>query len=301
VNLSLSRIQPLVAVLIAAHLSVVPGFPATGMPVIGFVEARTAFRLDHATVSGNATLFEGAIIETGLGQSAQQLRNGARVTLLAESAGRFYDDHMVLERGQGRLDHATRYFFEARGLTVQPENGASTGGVALQAGAGVQVTALTGSLRVLNAQRMMVAKVLPGAPLAFSPQAASEAGVTRVSGRLVNQGGHYLLTDETTNVTVELTGPGLKKEEGRRVEIAGSRDPAATPVSGATQVIRVTGITRLPAGTAAAATGGTATGASGAAITGTTLAVIGGVAAAAAVGGLAAAGTLSGGSAAVSR
>ena len=301
--MSRARIQPVLAVLIAANLSVVQGSPATGMPVIGVVEAGSAFRLDHATVSGNATLFEGATIETGIGQSSQELRNGARVTLLPDSKGRFYDDHMVLERGQGRLDRATGYFFEARGLTIQPETGTSTGRVALQAGAGVQVAALTGSLRVLNAQRMVVAKVLPGAPLAFSPQTGGGSGATRVTGRLVNKGGHYVLTDETTNVTVEVTGPGLKKEEGRRVEISGFLDPTATPVSDATQVIRVTGITRLPAGTAAAGTGGTAAGGgwSGLAISGTTIAIIGGVAAAAVVGGLAAAGSLSGGSSAVSR
>ena len=41
---------------------------------------------------------------------------------------------MVLERGQGRQERATGYFFEARGLTVQPETGASTGSVMLGAG-----------------------------------------------------------------------------------------------------------------------------------------------------------------------
>lgn len=302
-NSSMARIQPFLAVLIAANLSVVQGSPATGMPVIGVVEARSAFRLDHATVTGNATLFEGATIETGLGPSSQELRNGARVTLLAESRGRFYDDHMVLERGQGRLDRATGYFFEARGLTVQPETGASTGRVVLEAGGSVEVAALTGSLRVLNAQRLLVAKVLPGAPLAFSPQTSVGSGTTRVSGRLLNKGGHYVLTDETTNVTVEVTGAGLKKLEGARVDITGFLDPTATPVSDATQVIRVTSITRLAAGTAAAGTGGAAGGGglSGLAISATTIAIIGGVAAAAVVGGLAATGTFSGSTPAVSR
>ncbi len=300
----MAKIQSILAVFIAANLSVVQGSPATGMPVIGIVEARSAFRLDSATVSGNATLFEGATIETGSGPSSQELRNGARVTLLEDSKGRFYDDHVVLERGQGRLDRATGYFFEARGLVVQPETGASTGRVVLKGIAGVQVAALTGSFRILNAQHMVVAKVLPGAPLAFSPQSGAASGATRVTGRLVNKGGHYILTDETTNVTVEITGPGLKKEEGRRVEIAGFLDPTATPVSDATQVIRVTGITRLAAGTAAAGAGGTAGGGggwSGLAISGTTMAIIGGIAAAAVVGGLAASGSLSGGSSAVSR
>ncbi len=299
-NVSRARLQSILAALVAANLSFVGAAPVAGMPAIGVVEAASAFRLDRAVVSGNATLFEGATIETGVGQSSQELRNGARVTLLPESKGRFYGDHMVLERGQGRLDRATGYFFEARQLTVQPETGASTGRVALESGGGVQVAALTGSLRVLNAQRMLVAKVLPGAPLAFAPQTGGGAGTTRVSGRLLNKGGHYLLTDETTNITVEITGAGLKKMEGSRVEVTGFLDPTATPVSDATQVVRVTNITRLPAGTAAAGAGGGG-GLSGLAISGTMIAIIGGVAAAAVVGGLAATGTFSGSAATVSR
>lgn len=291
--MSMAKFHPVLAVLLAANLNVQAASPATGMPVIGVVKAQGGFRLDHATVSGNATLFEGTTIETAAGASSQELRNGARVTLAPESRGRFYDDHAVLERGQGRLDRATTgYFIEAHGLTILPETGASTGRVTLEAGAGVQVAAVAGSLRVLNAQRMVLAKVPQGATLAFSPQ--SGAGATHLTGRLVYRDGHYLLTDETTNVTVEITGPGLKKLEGQRVEVSGRSDPTATPVSGATQVIRASTVSKLSGGTAAAGTGGAASGgASGATIAGTTIAIIGGVGAAAVVGGLAAAGTFS--------
>jgi hypothetical protein len=117
-----------------------------------------------------------------------------------------------------------------------------------------------------------------------------------VSGRLVAKSGHYILTDETTNVTFEITGPGLKKQDMQRVELTGYLDPTATPVSEATQVIRLTGMNRLGAGAAAAGAGGAAAGGgglSGLAISGTTIAIIGGVAAAAVVGGLAAAGSFS--------
>ena len=307
--MKLANVRSVVALLIALTPAADVNFtqagsPADGMAVIGVVEAKGSFRLDRATITGNATLFEGATIETGRAITSQELRNGARVTLSPDSKGRFYDDHMILERGQGCLDRTTGYFFEARGLTVQPETGSSTGRVVLAVGEGVQVAALTGSLRIFNTKRMLIAKVLPGTALAFSSQAGGY-GTSRVTGRLGDKGGHYVLTDETTNVTVEITGAGLKKEEGRRVEVAGSLDPTATPVSGATQVIRVTAITRLPAGTAAAGTSGPVAGGSGGiwglAISGTTVAVIGGVAAAAIVGGLAAAGSLSSESSPVSR
>jgi hypothetical protein len=101
-------------------------------------------------------------------------------------------------------------------------------------------------------------------------------------------------------VTVELFGPGLAKEVGQRIEVTGATDPTATPVSEASQLIRVASVKRIQGSTAAAA--GSAGGSSGLALPGTVIAVIGGVAAAAVVGGLAAAGGLPGqGTAEVSR
>ena len=127
------------------------------------------------------------------------------------------------------------------------------------------------------------------------------------SGCLRSDAGHFLITDAVTNVAVEVTGPGLGKESGNRVEVSGAMDPATTPVRGATQVVRLTAVKRLgkgciankaaAAGTGGAAGGGGTGGQAGAAagtkiagMTVTTIAIIGGVAAAAVIGGLAASG-----------
>jgi hypothetical protein len=86
------------------------------------------------------------------------------------------------------------------------------------------------------------------------------------------------------------------------MEVTGAMDPTASPVSDATQYIRVSGVKRLSRG-CAATNKAAAAGAGGAGKTGgigaygaATIAVIGGVAAAAVIGGLAAAGSLSSGS-----
>ncbi len=300
-RVKLATFESVIAAALALQLALGPGValaasPGSGTPVIGKIVAQGAFRLDNAAVTGNATLFEGSTVESGTGAPAMEFQNGARVSLGAVSRGRFFGDHMVLERGQSRLEKAGGLRVVARGLTVQPETGNTTGRVELAGNTRVEVAAWTGSFRVLNASGMVVAKIPTGIVLAFEPQAAS--GPARITGRLVNKGGHYLLTDETTNVTVEVVGPGLAKLVGKRVEIIGSTDPAATPVSDASQVIRVDSITPLSgAGAAAAGSGGKTGGsASGLAISATTIAIIGGVAAAAVVGGLAAAGGLGGGS-----
>jgi hypothetical protein len=284
---------------IAAMMSLVL-LASAAVPVIGTVVAKGAFRLDNATVTGNATLFEGATIETKTAASRMELASGARIALGTDSKARFYGDHMILEKGEGRLEKAEGFRFEARGLTIQPETGNASARVALTGGARVELAALTGSFRVLNSRGLLVANVASGHALTLEPQGTDTA--SKLTGTLRQVGGHYLLTDETTNVTVELAGAGLSKEVGSRIEITGQMDPTATPVTDASQVIRVSALKHLGKGTGAdsaaaagkgGATGGTAAG-HGIALSATTIAIIGGVAAAATLGGLAAAGKLPG-------
>jgi hypothetical protein len=282
------------------------GLASGAVPVIGTVVAKGTFRLDNATVTGNATLFEGATIETNSAASRMELASGAKVLLSTESKARLYGDHMILEKGEGRLEKAEGFRLEARGLIIQPETGNASARVALAGGARVEVAALSGSFRVLNARGVLVANIGSGRSLALEPQAAD--ALSKLTGTLRHVNGHYLLTDETTNVTVELAGPGLAKEVGSRVEVTGGMDPTATPVTDASQFIRVTAVTHLgkgaagSSGAAAAGQGGAAAGGGGhMAISVTTIAIIGGVAAAATIGGLAAAGKLPGQGSPISR
>ncbi len=287
---------------VAALMSVVMTL-AGAVPVIGTVVAKGAFRLDNATVTGNATLFEGSTIETKSSSSHMELSSGARIALGADSKARFYSDHLILEKGEGQLEKAESFRFEAKGLSIQPETGNASARVVLVDGARVEMAVLAGSFRVLNARGVLVANVASGRALMLEPQATE--GTSKLTGALRLAGGHLLLTDETTNVTVEVAGAGLSKEVGYRIEVTGTMDPTATPVTDASQFIRVTSVKRLGkavapgAGAAAAGQGGAATAKApgsggGFAISTTTIAIIGGVAAAATLGGLAAAGKLPG-------
>jgi hypothetical protein len=162
----------------------------------------------------------------------------------------------------------------------------------------VLVAALNGSFRVLNSRGVLVANLANGSALEFEPQ--QSGGSSRLTGCLVNKSGRFVLTDEVTNVTAEIAGGNAAREAGNRVEVVGMLDPAATPVSEASQYIRATRITRVsrgcqgrPGAPAAAGAGGAAGGVLGG-ISGTTIAIVGGVAAAATIGGLAAAEQLPG-------
>ena len=301
------------AVMLTLQLALFPRVAIAASPAIGTILTQGAFRLNHATLINNATLFEGATIETGSAVSRMDLVSGTRLELGADSRGRFFGDHLVLERGQSVIHKAQGFRVEARGLTILPDTGASTGRILLTGNARVQVSAVAGSLRVLNSRGMVVAKISSGRALVMEPQSSDSP--TRLAGYVVLRGGHYLLTDETTNVTVELAGKkSFANAIGRRVEVTGVNDPAATPASDATQVIEVAQGTPAPQPPTAPAGsggnsggsggGGTAAGgskggaASGAAVSVTLVAIIAGVAAAAVVGGLAATGSLGGGAAA---
>lgn len=300
-------VQATLAAMLALNLT---GWSVTGVmaaaPVIGTVTAAGVFKVDNSGVRGNATLFEGSLVETAGALSTTDLQNGTRVLLAPSSKGRFFGDHMILESGSGQLDKAENFGLEARGLTIQPETGKASARVTLGAGARVEVAAFTGSFRVLNTRGVLVANLASGRAMEFEQQPSNTP--SKLTGCLTLRGVHYLLTDETTNVVVELGGQGLDKEKGNRVEVTGAMDPAATPVSDASQFIRISSVKRLskgcPAGSGAAAaagagggsgkTAGTAAGHAG--LSTTTIAIIGGVAAAAVVGGLAATGKLSGSS-----
>lgn len=299
------------AIGLALNVAVGQEFAVAAVPAIGVVLTSGAFRLNHATVRSNATLFEGAMVETGSARARIDLASGTRLELESESAGRVLGGHLLLERGAARIEKAlgSGFLVEARALMIQPDVSLSSARIVLRGEARVEVAVLTGSFRVLNSKGLLVAKIAAGNALALEAQSA--AGPVRVTGRLARRGGHYLLKDETTNVTVEVSDsaiarPGLPSALGQRVEITGVARPNAMPVNSAMQLIEVAQVTPAPpasggapsgsggtGGTAPAGAGGSAGGAaSGAAISGTMIAVIGGVAIAAVVGGLAASGNL---------
>ena len=268
--------------------------------VIGTVTASGAFRLNGDTVRSNGTLTEGAVLETASDYSAVRLAGGARLFFASDSRGKLFSDRIILEKGEARLENGIGFHLEALGLTIRPDGEMSTGRIGLLGSQAVRVAALTGSFRVLNSRGVLVGNVAAGSVLAFEPQAPAGAAMTRLTGILTQRNGHFLLTDQVTHVTVEVTGQGLPAHVGRVVQINGTLNATATPVAGANQVIATSSVQTVAAaggtggGAVAAGSGGAATG-EGIGIT--TLAVIGGVAATATLGGLAASGALPGQSA----
>ena len=103
-------------------------------PAIGIVTASGHFNVEGSRVWGNATLFDGTIVETSTASSELALRNGVKVQLAAGSRARIWQNRLVLEKGVAQL--AAPASFDARvseqaklirapyrGVSMQPAQG----------------------------------------------------------------------------------------------------------------------------------------------------------------------------------
>jgi hypothetical protein len=316
-----SMLQTLVRAIFILLAAGAVSFLAASGPAIGMAVADGSFQVDHSRVWGNATLFDGSIVETGHALSRLKFASGARLRLGSESRATVHQGRLVLESGIGQLESAPGFEVESRTLRISAAEPGTVARIRLDSAPKVVVAALRGSVRVTNSAGLLVASVEAGKSLDFEPQTAGASAPTRATGCLLSKSGKFIVVEQTANVMLEVEGAQLNAELGNRVEISGIADTAAPSVPGASQVVRVAGLKRVAkggcstvarkagaavsigaaGGAAGAAASSSAAGAAGAAGAATaagigtgTIAVIGGVATAATVGGLAAVGGLPG-------
>lgn len=246
-----------VPVLISLMLVGILSLGMAASPSVGIALAKGNFRVDHSSVFGNSTLFEGSTVETARASSELHLNSGVRILLGSDSLCRVFRDRLVLEKGQGQVENAGEYRVEALGLRVYPVSAAH---IALRRSGGLRVAALNAPVRVAKADGILIANLNPGVALDLQPQVVGAAVTSQLSGCLRKKDGHFLLTDETSNVTVELLGADLDRDVGNRVSVTGTIDLGVQAAAGASQVLRVISIkvlaTGCPAAPAAAAAKG---------------------------------------------
>ncbi len=263
---------------------------------IGVAMSAGNILINNSSAAGNATIYDGSTLETQAAASQVRLKDGAQLRLSAESKGKVYSDHVDLQRGSANI---TGYSANASGLSVRADAKA-TASVSMREKGVIEVAALTGDVHVFNAAGINVANLVPGRALDLRAQDAGASAPSSLTGCAVKSGNNTLMTDETSNVTVQLNGTNIRP--GRRIQITGSMVPNATPATGATQVLNVTNVKEVGGtckagalakagaagaagtGAAAGAAGGAAGAAAGGAAIGTTTAVVAGAAVATGVG-----------------
>ncbi len=117
----------------------------------------------------------------------------------------------------------------------------------------------------------------------------------KYTGVVREENGKFFLTDETTNVTVELRGKNLAKLKGKHVTVTGSVLAGEAAAAGAAAVVSVSSATTVAAAAGAGAAAAGAGAATAGGISAGTIAVVGGaVAVGGTVGGLYAADVIGG-------
>ena len=171
-------------------------------PAIGIVTANGHFSVEGSQVWGNATLFDGATIETSSASSELAFRNGVKLQLGVASRARVWQNRLILEKGVAQL--AAPASFEAR----------------------------------VSDQAKLIRAPFQGASAAF--QAAQ--GQTVHTGCMVYKDGRFLLQDQTTQEVIELSGPDLAANVGNRVEARGTASSVRPTVAPATSAMNIVSI-----------------------------------------------------------
>jgi hypothetical protein len=246
------------AVLIGIVAAAILGAAWAAGPAIGIATANGDFRVDRASVSGNATVLEGSLVETGLSGSQLRLYEGTGMRLGSDSRGKVFLDRLVLEQGAAEVSARGGYAVDAGGLRVlaAPDSAAE---VNLTAVGRIEVGALSGGVRVTNGSGVLLAQVVPGRALAFAIQVSGAAPPEKLTGVLTESKGHYFLTDSTAGVRVELSGSGLEQAVGKVVEVTGTLDTGAPAAESAAHVVNVISIRIVPAAAKTAAAAGIGT------------------------------------------
>jgi hypothetical protein len=231
------------AFLVSAFLSSV-GLMSAATPGIGVAMSQGNIFIDSSAAAGNATVFNGSTLETQSAGSQVRLEGGAQLRFASDSRGTVFSDHVDLQKGSASIKG---YSANANGLNVRADGKASAA-ISVRDRGEVRIAALTGNVHVFDAAGFNIANLAPGRALDLRPNGAGVAAASSLTGCAVKSGNGTLLTDETSNVTVQLRGGNARV--GRHLQVTGSMVSNATPASGATQVINVTNVKDLGACTA---------------------------------------------------
>lgn len=217
---------------------------------LGVITADGSFRIDEATVSGNATLTDGVLVETTTFPSSLRLASGPRLRLSSNAKATVYGDRLVLDAGLTEISSPGDYVIESADYRILADGPDASGQIYRAAADTIEVASTGGTLRVFDSRGIQVANVVAGGDvLSFALQAGGAAPPSSFVGCLVRMENVFVLYDQTTRITVELRGDQerLEQEWGNRVQAIGTTD-ANVQSEVAAQVVNYTTLTRIGIG-----------------------------------------------------
>jgi len=232
-------LKKLVTVIVLACMV---SYVSAGTASIGTASARGDLRVDNYLVRGNATLFDGSVVETGQATADLRLGKGTEITMATSSRGTLYRNRLVLQQGESQLAAGSSFKLEASGLRVTPIQANSRGVVALRPGNTVEVAVLNGSFGVANAQGILLASVRHGQALSFAMKGGTSSTSFSGIGVVSSENGHFYISTEGVGEKYELTGKNLKKYVGKKVLISGTVQAGVQQAGGSTPVVSVNSV-----------------------------------------------------------
>jgi hypothetical protein len=200
-------------------------------PSIGSVTARGETTIDTYEVRGSGTVFDGSVVETGQSISSGadlRLANNGEVTLLRDSRGTLYHDHIVLQKGAVQLGLENSLRVQASGVVVVPAEAHTSGIVSIDAANSVTVEAKNGTLEIRDASGATVARVQPGHPLTFAAVAGKASADFSATGTVSSENGRYFLSSADTGTRYEMKGDNLQSYDGASVAVSGVLEATAS-------------------------------------------------------------------------
>jgi hypothetical protein len=250
-----------------------PALPAVSP--IGTVSSEGDITVGRTLIPRQATLYNGSTIITGGDSARLSLRDGTTVQLSPDAQATVHEGALSFERGTGQIDASNPYAIKVNSITIRSVSNPTRLRVSLAGDGSVKFASLAGDFALSAGAGKPLGSLAAGKIVTFAD--SKDAGASPPSqfqGCLARTKKQFLLHDDASKSTIALEADSIEAKPGDRVTVVGTKDSAASPVSGADQVVRVLRLTVDGHGcssTAAAAAAGTAAAAGGAAAAATGL------------------------------
>lgn len=225
---------------------------------IGMVMTTGNILVDGSQVPGSSAIFSGSRISSGERSSNIQFSDGTSAVMRPGATMTVYREHSVLQRGVAMQRGIDKHAVSAGELKISGTTPHAAVLIGVKDALHIEVAAQEGESEVRTSSGNLVARVEPGKPMSFTIKdaAGSPANGAALYGVLQP---HYLLTDETTNVTYQLQGENLEPLVGTAVQVTGN--VLGSSSSAVPEVLAVSNITHLNPSVAMATGQDTGTGA----------------------------------------
>lgn len=204
-------------------------YAATSTTAVGTAVVRGDMRVDGNTVSSNATLFDGSVVETVDATVTLNMFTHSVVTLSPGSRAVAHDGYVQLDQGKLDVRPMCGFVVEANGVRITP-NSPTSHALIYISNASASVESLDGEFIVLDDQGRVLTSIHVGHSQSFGSGEAAQTtpnGTATYAGMLNSLDTHPILTlvGPDSKTSYELRGRKADKVNRRMALVNGTINP----------------------------------------------------------------------------